>query len=210
MARIFGKKNETFAALADMNEEDFLREVRTLVNLRHPHLITVHGICTRFQPYKIVMEYMQHGSLKSFLQSFFFIFFDFFMKNKIFIDHRLDLEKSVLIYMAIQIADGMEYIERQKHCHRDLRADNVLVGEHNQCKISDFGLARHLVVSRGCRDLPLLKKFQTTFQNDMYEIKQLELPVRWTAPEAIHTKRYTIKCDGTFAPKGATGRQREN
>lgn len=82
-----------------------------------------------------------------FCKVYFSHFFLQFWKIKNFPGHKSDLEKSVLIYMAIQIADGMEYIEQQNYCHRDLRADNVLVGEHNQCKISDFGLARYLEVS---------------------------------------------------------------
>jgi len=36
----------------------------------------------------------------------------------------------------------MEYLESQKYIHRDVRAANILVGDHNVVKVADFGLAR--------------------------------------------------------------------
>jgi len=44
----------------------------------------------------------------------------------------------------LQIADGMAYVEAQRHIHRDLRSANILVGENNIVKIADLGLARLL------------------------------------------------------------------
>jgi serine/threonine protein kinase len=38
----------------------------------------------------------------------------------------------------------MEYLELENFVHRDLRAANILVGEHHDVKVADFGLARIL------------------------------------------------------------------
>jgi len=41
----------------------------------------------------------------------------------------------------------MQYLESKRYIHRDVRAANILVGDHNVVKVADFGLAR-LVAAR--------------------------------------------------------------
>ncbi|XP_044305078.1 tyrosine-protein kinase FRK isoform X2 [Varanus komodoensis] len=82
--------------------------------------------------------------------------------------------------MAAQVAAGMAYLESQNYIHRDLAARNVLVGEHNVYKVADFGLAR---------------VFKLENEN-VYEAKhETKLPVKWTAPEAIRSNKFSIKSD---------------
>lgn len=52
------------------------------------------------------------------------------------------VEISKQLFLLLQIAEGMAYIERKNYIHRDLRAANVLVSDLLMCKIADFGLAR--------------------------------------------------------------------
>uniref|UniRef100_A0A671KEG1 non-specific protein-tyrosine kinase n=1 Tax=Sinocyclocheilus anshuiensis TaxID=1608454 RepID=A0A671KEG1_9TELE len=82
------------------------------------------------------------------------------------------LQMSDQIEMGAQVASGMAYLELQNYIHRDLAARNVLVGDNNVCKVADFGLARVI-------QTVALKWF----------------PVKWTAPEAIHENKFTIKSD---------------
>ncbi|XP_042246848.1 tyrosine-protein kinase SRK2 [Thunnus maccoyii] len=95
-------------------------------------------------------------------------------------DKGTKLRISDQIEMAAQVAAGMAYLELQNYIHRDLAARNVLVGENNICKVADFGLARVFMKEN----------------ENVYEAKEgTKFPVKWTAPEAIHDNKFTIKSD---------------
>ncbi|XP_056284306.1 tyrosine-protein kinase SRK2 [Pseudoliparis swirei] len=84
------------------------------------------------------------------------------------------------IEMAAQVASGMAFLELQNYIHRDLAARNVLVGENNICKVADFGLARVFMKEN----------------ENVYEAREgTKFPVKWTAPEAIHDNKFSIKSD---------------
>ncbi|NXO03216.1 FES kinase, partial [Rhinopomastus cyanomelas] len=88
------------------------------------------------------------------------------------------LRTKELLKMTENAAAGMEYLE-SKHCiHRDLAARNCLVTEKNALKISDFGMSREeedgIYASTG-------------------GMKQI--PVKWTAPEALNYGRYSSESD---------------
>lgn len=82
-----------------------------------------------------------------------------------------------LIKFAYYTAAGMQCLEAQHIMHRDLAARNVLVGTDYVLKISDFGLAR---VVESCLHSP---RYFSVF------------PQRWSAPEVLQKKPYSIKCD---------------
>ncbi|CAG2118637.1 unnamed protein product, partial [Medioppia subpectinata] len=73
----------------------------------------------------------------------------------------------------------MEYLESKNCIHRDLAARNCLIGADNGVKISDFGMSREANVEQ-----------EYTVSNGMKQI-----PIKWTAPEALNYGRYTSLCD---------------
>ncbi|KAG8582521.1 hypothetical protein GDO81_008085 [Engystomops pustulosus] len=109
------------------------------------------------------------------------------------------------IDIGAQVASGMAYLERQNFIHRDLAARNVLVGENGVYKVADFGLAR------------VFKE-----EDDVYHAtKDTKLPLKWTAPEAARSNKFSVKSDvwsfgvllyeiatyGKMPYPGLTGRQ---
>ncbi|XP_028647233.1 tyrosine-protein kinase Fes/Fps [Erpetoichthys calabaricus] len=88
------------------------------------------------------------------------------------------LKVKELIKMADHAAAGMEYLESKKCIHRDLAARNCLVTERNVVKISDFGMSREEA-------------------DGVYSATggMKQIPVKWTAPEALNYGRYTTESD---------------
>nr|KAF6409818.1 FES proto-oncogene, tyrosine kinase [Rousettus aegyptiacus] len=88
------------------------------------------------------------------------------------------LRVKTLLQMVGDAAAGMEYLESKCCIHRDLAARNCLVTEKNILKISDFGMSREeedgiYAASGGLR----------------------QVPVKWTAPEALNYGRYSSESD---------------
>jgi len=86
------------------------------------------------------------------------------------------LTTKALLGMCQDAASGMEYLESKNCIHRDLAARNCLVGETHVVKISDFGMSREeeeYIVSDGLK----------------------QIPIKWTAPEALNYGKYTSLCD---------------
>lgn len=90
--------------------------------------------------------------------------------------HREEVTTEELEHFCIQIASGMAYVHAKDIVHRDLAARNVLISEKRQVKLADFGLGRVMV-------------------EDIYKSKSKNVPIRWTAPEALLKKNFTKSSD---------------
>ncbi|XP_050310203.1 fibroblast growth factor receptor 1 isoform X2 [Anthonomus grandis grandis] len=85
-----------------------------------------------------------------------------------------NLDSKDLHNFALQIANGMAFLESLDITHRDLAARNILINQEKTLKISDFGMARKGVY------VNTAKKRQ---------------PLRWMAPEAIECRKCDNKTD---------------
>ena len=144
-----------------MSPTDFLQEAVLMKKLRHDKIVRLYAVCTLEEPIYIITELVKNGALLDYLQK----------------GQGKNLTIPELIDMAAQIADGMAFLEGHHIIHRDLAARNILVGENNDCKIANFGLARLI-------------------QDDEYTAREgVKFPIRWTPPEAALYNRFTIKSD---------------
>ncbi|KAF6371676.1 EPH receptor A5 [Rhinolophus ferrumequinum] len=111
----------------EKQRRDFLGEASIMGQFDHPNIIHLEGVVTKSKPVMIVTEYMENGSLDTFLK-----------KN----DGQFTVIQ--LVGMLRGIAAGMKYLSDMGYVHRDLAARNILVNSNLVCKVSDFGLSRVL------------------------------------------------------------------
>jgi len=104
-------------------QEQFLREARTIASLDHPAIVRVldcgveHGV-----PF-LIMTYAPYGSLRQFYPA----------------GKRLPLP-DILSY-ASSIASALSYAHDRRLIHRDIKPENILLGPRKEVLLSDFGIA---------------------------------------------------------------------
>uniref|UniRef100_A0A8C1U2H5 receptor protein-tyrosine kinase n=1 Tax=Cyprinus carpio TaxID=7962 RepID=A0A8C1U2H5_CYPCA len=111
----------------EKQRRDFLSEASIMGQFDHPNIIHLEGVVTKSTPVMIITEFMENGSLDSFLR-----------QN----DGQFTVIQ--LVGMLRGIAAGMKYLCDMNYVHRDLAARNILVNSNLVCKVSDFGLSRFL------------------------------------------------------------------
>uniref|UniRef100_A0A8C9SII8 receptor protein-tyrosine kinase n=1 Tax=Scleropages formosus TaxID=113540 RepID=A0A8C9SII8_SCLFO len=111
----------------EKQRRDFLSEASIMGQFDHPNVIHLEGVVTKSSPVMIITEFMENGSLDSFLR-----------QN----DGQFTVIQ--LVGMLRGIASGMKYLSDMNYVHRDLAARNILVNSNLVCKVSDFGLSRFL------------------------------------------------------------------
>ncbi|KAG2159764.1 kinase-like domain-containing protein [Suillus bovinus] len=102
----------------------FKREIETLKDRDHPHIVQYLGFEETPTFLSIFLEYVPGGSVGSCLR-----------------DHG-KFDEEVTKSFTGQILEGLEYLHSKNIIHRDMKADNILVEKTGICKISDFGISK--------------------------------------------------------------------
>ena len=109
----------------------FLREVKVLARLRHPHVLPFYAACLKPPDHCLLLtDYCTGGTLKEWLYPR---------------DGSNPPSTRRRLRIGFQIARGMRYLESLGIMHRDLKPSNVFLthpGKGARAVIADFGLAR--------------------------------------------------------------------
>lgn len=102
--------------------ERFEREAKTLAQMSHPSIVTVHDFGEADGLYYIVMEYVDGVNLRDLLT-----------------DGNMAPEQALAIVPPI--CEALEYAHGKGVVHRDIKPENLLLDRDGRVKIADFGIA---------------------------------------------------------------------
>lgn len=119
--------------LEEYNQDEFLREARTIANLQRfsPYIVHIsdvgvqaieEGGATSYVPY-IVMEYAPCGTLRSLYP------------------HGTQVPLERIIFYTKQIAQALQCAHDQDIIHRDVKPENMLLRTTDHVLLSDFGIS---------------------------------------------------------------------
>lgn len=110
---------------ATVSAERFLREIRTIARLQHPHILPLHDSGEYGQLLYYVMPFVQGESLRARMAR----------------GPRLNLDEAIRI--TREVADALAEAHANQVVHRDIKPENILLsGGH--ALVADFGIARAL------------------------------------------------------------------
>lgn len=108
----------------------------------------------------VAMEYMGGGCLTEILEQF----------------DTLQMNEEQIAWVCQETLKGLAYIHSLHRIHRDIKSDNILLGDTGDVKIADFGYAAQLTKKKNKRN---------TIVGTPY----------WMAPELIRGQHYDTKVD---------------
>eukprot|EP00250_Pteridium_aquilinum_P004250 c14476_g1_i1 orf=190-1311(+) len=109
---------------------EWLAEVHFLGALHHPNLVKLIGFCAEESNRLLVYEYMPRGSLENHL----------FRRGR----HGAAMQWEIRMKIAVGAAKGLAFLHGSPRpvIYRDFKASNILLDNHYNAKLSDFGLAK--------------------------------------------------------------------
>ncbi|RUS71641.1 hypothetical protein EGW08_020598, partial [Elysia chlorotica] len=165
---------------SDKERHFFSAELEVMKMLpAHANVIRLVGSYTANEPWLMMMELANEGTLQQFLQrhrpGHQTVLIGRGDKPSVSMSKRQSLTSQKLLALAAQVASGLDHLEKFKLIYYRLRSCKILVAKGGICKLSGFG-----------------------FPNEMADRNQYEtnsLPVRWAAPESLHNGVFNTKTD---------------
>ncbi|KAL9689695.1 hypothetical protein QQ045_010084 [Rhodiola kirilowii] len=121
--------------ISGQGDREFMAEMETIGKIKHRNLVPLLGYCKVGEERLLVYEYMKYGSLDDVLHN----------RRK----GGIKLNWAARRKIALGAARGLAFLHHNciPHIvHRDMKSSNVLLDDHLEARVSDFGMARFMSV----------------------------------------------------------------
>ena len=113
-----------------------LREEAAITSRIHqPNIVTVYDIEEQGHVAFLAMEYVDGADLQTLL------------------DRRVALEPNEVIPLAAHVARGLAVAHEHGLVHHDIKPGNILLGDHGEVKLTDFGVSQLISASTKVKDV---------------------------------------------------------
>ncbi|KEH21564.1 putative protein kinase RLK-Pelle-LRR-XI-1 family [Medicago truncatula] len=126
------KKLHGYEADVPSFDESFRNEVRILTEIKHRHIVKLHGFCLHKRIMFLIYQYMERGSL-------FTVLYDDVEAVEFNWRKRISTVKGIAFALSYLHHDCTAPI-----VHRDVSTSNILLNSEWKASVSDFGTARFL------------------------------------------------------------------
>eukprot|EP01125_Pyxidicula_operculata_P010738 TRINITY_DN3534_c0_g1_i1.p1 TRINITY_DN3534_c0_g1~~TRINITY_DN3534_c0_g1_i1.p1 ORF type:complete len:682 (+),score=70.27 TRINITY_DN3534_c0_g1_i1:21-2066(+) len=124
-----------------VSDKDVKKEVTLLTLIKHPNICPFYGAFISEETSFVVTHFYPKGSLQ--------VVIDRqaaqrakAKEGKKEDPQELPVDTSLIVNMAMNAANGIEYLHTRKIIHRDIKAGNFLIDEHYNVYVIDFGVSR--------------------------------------------------------------------
>src|SRR5437667_328683 len=111
------------AHLSGVEAEHFQQEAETIATLAHPSIVRVLDFDVQEGVPFLVIDYAPNGTLRQ-----------RYPKGSL-------VPLPIILSSIKQVAAGLQYAHDKKYIHRDVKPENMLIGQHQEVLLSDFGIA---------------------------------------------------------------------
>ncbi|MEK7485445.1 MAG: protein kinase, partial [Planctomycetota bacterium] len=118
------------------------REAEIMAILEHPNIVPLYEMQTKDEgELQFTMKKVEGKTLRSLLEH----------------SAENDIEERKLLEILLKVCDGLRYAHSRGVIHRDLKPDNIMVGNYGEVYILDWGIAKKIgdVLSEGSDTSPL-------------------------------------------------------
>jgi eukaryotic-like serine/threonine-protein kinase len=103
----------------------FRREIEVTRSIRHPNVVELLDYGSEGEGFYFAMTYCPGGSVESLIQR-----------------RGRPLDLATACRIALEALEGLAYAHERGFVHRDIKPDNLLLGDRDVTRVTDFGLAK--------------------------------------------------------------------